>query len=474
MNIREFMSKLPYPIEYTAKYLYGAIPIRFRFGGVFWETYNFLQESQWWSKKELEEYQLLQLRKLLHHAYKNVPYYRRLFDERGIEPYEFKDLKDLRKIPYLTKDIIRNNLPDLVAINYPKSKLESVMTGGTTGIPLMFYQEKGVSNSREYAFIFSLWERVGFNIGDKRVIIRGVVHKKIRGKKFWEYNPVDRTLVLSSLNMTDEFLLEYVSIIREFQPDFLHVYPSVITILAKFMKKRNIKLFKNLKAILCSSENLYQWQRNLLEEIFQCRVFSWYGHAEKVVLAGECELNTDYHISPEYGITEIVDKKNNLVSKENDLGEIVATGFNNYVLPFIRYKTEDLAVYSGQSCNCGRAHTLLKRVVGRKQEYFVDKNGSLITFIWADKPLWNFREEIKTYQYVQDVPGKVLLRIAVHSKFLPSDIEIIKKNFLDLYTNFDIEIEFVEGITKTRNGKIKYLIQNVPIKDFSTNNDFRA
>jgi len=465
--------KIPAPIRSYAKYVYSFVHPSYRYSKTFWETYNFLQKSQWWSKEKLEEYQMQQLRRLLHHAYENVPYYRRLFNEIGMNPYKFKDSRDLRKIPYLTKDIIRNNLSDLLARNYPKSKIESVTTGGTTGMPLMFYQEKVASESREYSFIFSLWKRVGFNIGDKRVIIRRPVSKKIRSKKFWEYNPVERALVLSSLNMTVEFLPKYLSLIREFQPDFLHVYPSVITILAKFMKNRNIKPFKNLKAILCSSENLYLWQRNLLEEVFQCQVFSWYGQAEKVVLAGECESNTDYHIFPEYGITEIVDKENNLVSKENDVGEIVATGFNNYVLPLIRYKTEDIAIYRGQSCNCGRNYPLLKRVIGRKQQYFVDKNGSLISFIWADKPLWNFIERINAYQYVQDLPGKVLLKIAVHSKLLPSDIEIIKKNFLDLYTNFDIEIKFVKDILKTKGGKFKYLVQNVPIK-LGTNSDFRA
>jgi len=465
MSIKKFKEKLPYPIKQAAKYLYGVIPLRIRYRKEFWETYKFLQESQWWSKEKLEEYQMQQLRKLLHHAYENVPYYRRLFDKKGINPYEFKELKDLRKIPYLTKDIVRNNLPDLVARNYPKSKLESVTTGGTTDVPLMFYQEKGASSSRENAFIFSLWKRVGFNIADKRVIIRRPISKKIRSKKFWEYNPIERALILSSLDMTDEFLLEYISIIRKFQPDFLHVYPSVITILAKFMKGRNIKPFKNLKAILCSSENLYPWQRVLFTEIFQCRVFSWYGQAEKVVLASECELNTKYHISPEYGITEIIDEKNNLVSKENDIGEIVATGFNNYILPFIRYKTGDLAVYGKQSCNCGRNYPLLKRIIGRKQQYFVDKSWSLITFIWAEKPLWNFIEKIRAYQYVQDFPGKVLLKIEACNEFSQSDTDNIIENFLDLYTNIDIEVKFVKSIPKTRSGKVKYLVQNVPVKD---------
>jgi len=103
----------------------------------FLKWYNFLQESQWWSKEKLEEYQIQQLSKLLNHAYKNVPYYRRVFDERGLKPKDIQDFKDLQKLPYLTKEIIQDNLPNLVARNYPRSKLRYATTGGSTGIPMI-------------------------------------------------------------------------------------------------------------------------------------------------------------------------------------------------------------------------------------------------------------------------------------------------------------------------------------------------
>jgi len=94
--------KLPKSVQYAAGYAYGVIPPSIRYGKVFRETYAFLQESQWWSREQLEEYQLEQLSKLLHHAYENVPYYRRVFDERGLKPRDIQDLKDLQKLPYLT------------------------------------------------------------------------------------------------------------------------------------------------------------------------------------------------------------------------------------------------------------------------------------------------------------------------------------------------------------------------------------
>jgi len=95
---------LPYPLKQGLKYVYGAIPLPIRYGKVFRETYAFLQESQWWSRERLEEYQLQKLSKLLYHAYENVPYYRKVFDERGLKPTDIRDFKDLQMLPYLMND----------------------------------------------------------------------------------------------------------------------------------------------------------------------------------------------------------------------------------------------------------------------------------------------------------------------------------------------------------------------------------
>ena len=108
MALREIVKQLPYPMQQSVRYSYSLIPPRIRYGRVFWETYNFLQKSQWWSKERLEEFQMLQLNKLLNHAYENVPYYRRIL-MKGLP----KDIKDLRLTSYFDKEIIRN-LSDLV------------------------------------------------------------------------------------------------------------------------------------------------------------------------------------------------------------------------------------------------------------------------------------------------------------------------------------------------------------------------
>jgi len=467
MCLKDFAKSLPHPVKQGLYYVYGSTSPRFRYGKVFWQTYNFLQESQWWSREKLEEYQMQQLEKLLRHAYENVPYYRRVFDERGLKLKDIQDFDDLKKLPYLTKEIVRENLPDLMARNYPKSKVRHVTTGGSTGIPLGFYHEKGASEAKERAFIITLWHRVNFKMDDRCVVLRGnVVHSANKGK-FWEYDPLNKNLVLSSYHMTNETFPKYIAKIRESRPDFIQAYPSAITILARFMKKNNIEPFSSVKALLCGSENLYSCQRELLEEVFQCKVYSWYGHSEQAALAGECEKSTYYHIQPEYGIVELINKDGNPATNEDELGEIVASGVSNFVCPFIRYRTGDLAIPSNGKCECGRNYPLLKRVEGRLQEFIVANDGSLIALGPAIFGIHDTEwTKVKQIQFLQEIPGESVIKVVKGSSCSDAEtaayvLRLFKARFAG---RCKLDVKFVDHIPRTKSGKFRFLVQKLPIE----------
>ncbi len=466
MDLKKFAQHLPYPLKQPLRYIYGAIPPSIRYGKVFWETYNFLQESQWWSREKLEEYQMQQLSKLLSHAYENVPYYRKVFDERGLKPKDIQNFGDLRKLPYLTKEIIQKNLPNLVARNYPKSKLQYVTTGGSTGIPVGLYHERGILDAKEWAFMLTQWNRVGFKIGDRCVVLRGtVVHSASKGN-FWEYDPASKNLILSSYHIADETLPNYIARIREFKPRFIQAYPSAITILARFMRENDVKPFPTVKAILCGSENLYSWQRELLEEVFRCRVYSWYGHSEQAALAGECEKNTYYHIFPEYGFVELIDDNGKPVTEDGKMGEIVATGLNNFACPLIRYRTMDLAVPSNAKCKCGRNYPLLTKVEGRLQDLVVTKDKRLITLtalIFAQH--FKAFSKVTEMQLVQEKEGEVTVKIVKTSQYSTDDEkEILSTMRGAVSTGLDVNFDYVDHIPRTRSGKYRFLIQKLPVE----------
>jgi Coenzyme F390 synthetase len=207
------------------------------------KKYDFLNKSQYWSSNKLEKYQMKELKKLLNHSYKNVPYYTKVFEEINLKPKDFSSLNDLKLFPLLTKEIIINNFSDFIPKNYSKKQLEYVTTGGSTGIPVGFFYEKKNTNQKELAFIKTLWDRVSYDFRDKVVILRGDIINPslIRKGEFWDYS--FNKLIMSSYHMTDTNLFGYVKKIREYNPKFMLGYPSSITLLAKFMEKNDIKSF---------------------------------------------------------------------------------------------------------------------------------------------------------------------------------------------------------------------------------------
>lgn len=470
--MKEVVKKLPYPIKQSIKYAYGAIPPRIRYGKVFWETYNFLQESQWWGKKKLEEYQMGKIKELVNHAYKKVPYYQKSFDRIGLKPEVIKDIGDFRRIPLVSKDIMRNNEDEFLATGYNKSKLKYGTTGGTTGTPFGFYKDAGYSYQREWAFMFTQWNRVGYEWNDKRAILRGDVP---RGNRLWEYNPSNNTLVLSTSQMTEDNLKKYVRKIRTFRPDFLHGYPSAIFVLARFVKESGVKNFPRMKAVLAGSEKLYDWQREVIESALNIRAFNWYGQAEQVILAGECECSNLYHSFPEYGVLELVDERGNIIEEPNKLGEIVGTSFNNYVMPFIRYKTGDWGEYSDTQCQCNRNYPLLKRVEGRwLQEMIVGKennlvSASIIARIALNRGYSNAFDNVEQFQFYQDKKGEVVFNIVKGKAYTENDTKRIRNELLKrLGKDMKLEIRFVDDIVRPSNRKCRFLIQKLPI-EFNNN-----
>ncbi|MBK5240622.1 phenylacetate--CoA ligase family protein [Clostridium sp.] len=456
--IKQLIKKMPNIIKAPIFNAYNSLPDAYKYGRTFNSTYKFLKNSEWWSEVQHSEYQLKKIKGIIKYSYENVPYYTRLFNENNIKPEDIQSFDDLKKIPYLTKDIIRNNTDDLVSRKYNKEKLDYVTTGGTTGIPMGFYQDKHREWEVECAYTANLWSRIGYDKGKsyKMVILRGNIPKD------GDYEYIGKNLILSSFNLIEGKMNSYIRRMIDFNPDFIQAYPSAIGLLSNYIiaNKLNIRI-TNLKAIICASENIYDFQRKKLEKSFNTKVYSFYGHTEHSCLAGECEVSNYYHLQSEYGYTELINKNGFDALKEDEAGEVVCTGFNNYAFPFIRYRTGDIAINSNKKCACKRNYKLIKKIGGREQDYFIDKSGSKVTFTCSDDALWNVSHKIFLYQYVQNEPGSVVLYIQRKSEFTKDDENCVIRDFKRFYQRFDIELRFIDQIEKSVTGKFRYLVQNI-------------
>lgn len=434
---------------------------------IFLRQYSLLRDSQWWDAKRLSEYQLTQLRKLIRHAYANVPYYKRLLDACRLSPDDVRDVRDLHRIPCLTRDDVKNHFEEMVTKNASPSRLSIMGTSGTTGMPLRFYVDRSAIDAAEFAFVALAWNRVGYRFGDKVVVLRGV--RYLDPNKTFAFDFGNR-LRLSSLAMTEENMLTYTKLIRQYEPRFIQALPSSIFLLARFMKENGVPPFPSVKALLLASEVIYDFQRRVLEEVFKCRVFSTYGQLERTVLAGECECSTHYHVSPEYGVTELIGRDGEPITEDGESGEVVGTGFLGWVTPFIRYRTGDIATYTSDKCRCGRNYPLLKSIEGRVQEYLVSDHGSLIPFSaltaaynhdvgWANK-------RIKQIQFLQEEAGNIEIQVVKEPSYSDSEVtaQLLKWTQTRFGGSFKAKVNIVNDISPTESGKYEYFIQKLPIR----------
>ncbi|MDY6794604.1 MAG: phenylacetate--CoA ligase family protein [Actinomycetota bacterium] len=452
MRLTDVTTRLPDPVKRPLRHIYGMVMPSLTSGRVFRETYDFLQESQWWSRKRLEEYQLEQLSMLLDHAYRNVPYYRGIFDERGLKPGDIQDLEDLKKLPCLTKDEFKSNFSQLVTTNVDVRNMRMGHTSGTSGKALQFYTST-VCRQKELAFVFHQWSRVGYESGDRRVELRGPV---MSGKKLAERDYSLRVLRLSPRIENVEAARHLLGKIRDFKADFIHGYPSAVADFARFIKQYGLVVPFRIKAVLFASELVYGWQREMVEDVFDCRVFAHYGLSEQVILAAECENSPYYHCLPQYGITEFDPVTN----------EIIGTGFINYVNPFIRYRSNDIAASVVRRCDrCNREYfPVFKEVEGRIADYIVTSRG-LIGPAALTHP-FNELRHIKNTQIVQEEPDLTVLRVVPWERERTPDYRIevdrLRRTLHEVLGNdMRIVVEESDEIETTASGKLKWIASHV-------------
>jgi phenylacetate-CoA ligase len=458
---REVYRISPWWFKRSAGQLYAMLPMRVRYGRLLHEARELLAESQWWSDEQHREYQWSRMKQLLEHCYRHVPYYRRAMREAGLAPGDFKAPEDWCRLPLLTKDVIRSHKEDLVAENLRALRL-AANTGGSTGQPLELYWERGRTRSLERAFMWRQWAWGGFRYGQKTMVTRGQRVKE----GLWHYDPIDRQLFVNAYNLSQEAICTILGKLRRFRPVSIQAYPSTATTFALTMRERGDPPIEGVKVLLCGSENLYPEQKKLLQEAFQARVYSWYGHAEVCCLAGYCDQADDYHVYSEYGYVELVDPSGKVLEwRPGQRGEIVGTSLINDVMPLVRYRTGDIGVAGPQQCVCGRRYRLLARVEGRKQEYIITADGraiSLTGLVFGQH--WHAFSKIRQLQLVQDKPGVVVVLVVKGAGFDEQDeVEIKTKMTRCVGEGFEARVEYVESIPTTATGKHIFLRQALAV-----------
>ena len=427
-------------------------------------NYEFVQAAQWWSAEEIKEYQLGKLQSICSLSYTKSPYYRRVFDAIGFHPDALRNLEDFAVLPTINRRTIQEHADEMCTQSTKRHSVDLCATGGTGGSPVYFYMDRKRS-AIEYAYLVVSWERAGYRLGLPMGVFRGHNIKPNCKGLYYEYDPVFHHHYYSSYHMTDSNMRRYLEHLVKIGPCFLHVYPSSAACLVRFLHRSGMDTPANILGIIAESENVYPDQRADIEKTFNVRMFSCYGHSEKLVLAAECENSTDYHVWPTYGYFELLDENSKPVTSPGSRGEIVGTGFIGTVMPFIRYRTGDYATYVGNQCEaCGRKHIVLRDIRGhRTQEVLIAADGTALpwTGLSVDGNTDTFIH-VRQIQFYQDTPGRATLKIVPGDGFSDDNRRRVYEFFVwKLEGTIEFTMELTDNIPLSPRGKAIYVDQRI-------------
>ena len=456
-----FYKRLPDWAKYFLAYPFRILPREYYLGKNYKKIINDAIKLDYASKEKIEEYQFLKLSQLLQEAYQWIPYYKTEWDKLGVDLKQIQSFSDFKKnIPVINKEDIQKNLSRFISTKYPVNKHMIENTAGSTGKPLSLYYLKGYSRIADRAYTDFMWNRIGYKVGNKIARLRG---DYFGPEKISSFDPYRNTLMLSSFTLNSQNIYKYIEQLRKYKIEFISAYPSSLINLIQLGE--NIDGYcPDLKGIMLGSENIYEWQIDLVKGFFQINnIFLDYGQGELSVWAGTCNHSSKYHFHPGFSYTEFIDENNRdeNLNIENKIVKIIGTGFYNPLMPFIRYNTNDLGILSNSKCGCGRNHQILDTILGRKQEMAIGFNGEKITLtaLLCGRHS-DFLHHLYKIQFINTSPGELDIKIITKETFnINHKAEIINNFSNSGGMPFNCNINEVDKLIQTENGKEKVLIK---------------
>lgn len=439
---------------------YRYLPTSMRRGGAYRRYLEVLENRD---RETISAYARARLADTLHWAVQTVPAYRHLaevvHDEQ--DPY-----RALRHFPLTTKADIKSNIGRYLSTATPEGKRLRTFTGGSTAEPMLFYLEKDVTRSKEYAFMEDFHARIGYRDGDLVLALRGrtVPTASRPNGRLWMYEPIKRQLILSSDHLQARWMPQYIDALRRWRPRFIQAFPSALYPLALWLQEHPAPdVTERIRGVMLYSENVYDYQMRLFRHVFGCPVLKHYGHSERVLMGASMPDDERYFFWPQYGHLELVNEAGQPIVESGVIGEIVGTSFDNRVMPFIRYRTGDLAAWSDKPEHPELGgFQVLERIEGRLQEFVICHDGRQVSICTLGAAHFEELAGVDAIQYEQFEPGSVVLKVATRTALSEQDKRKISAA-IESKTQEGCKVSVVEvaEIPRTARGKHVMLIQHV-------------
>lgn len=420
---------------------------------------KFVNENQYWSTDQIYHYQLKMLKSQIEHVYANVAYYRRIMKDLGIEPGDFSTIEDIRHFPIIGKEQIMAEFDSFLADDYLKYHPMERSTGGTTGIPFKYFNDTA-SWGLNWATKIRTFSWGGYRLGTEKLaeLKGGSMARKgsfSPQTMFWKY--LLNYYSIPIINMDSHTMGFHFRQIVKKDIRFIRGYPSALYTFAKYLEANNV--IYPMKGIFTTAEMLYDYQRKLIEKVFDNHILDQYGCGEGMGGANQCEVHRGYHVNIETSYLELVDN-NGYPSQKGKEGEIVLTSLQDYSMPFIRYKPGDMAIMSTSRCGCGRTLPLLDKIIGRTSDLIELPNGRTLNGLSIPFEAWS--DKIDRFQLVQEEKDLLVLNLVPKAGFTDSDERQIRELLVhNAGPDIRVVLEKVAHIDQSSAGKFRYVISKV-------------
>ncbi len=421
-----------------------------------------LERTQWLSPAELEEMQLVSLRRLLVHAFTTCPYYRQEWLARGLDPQQVHSLSDFAvRWPLVTREIVQVHRPQMRS-TAPPSPLIPKATGGSSGVPLQFDIDME-SYERRWGATYRGYGWAGGEPGSKQLYLWGV---PLGQRSWWAqmkdalYHRFHRHLVLNSFDFTPARVSEFLGHLNRYRPDVIVAYTNPLYEFARALDERKITPCSP-RSIIVGAEKLHPFQRERIQRVFQAPVFETYGSREFMLLGAECDRHEGLHLTAENHIVEVVDDEGRPVPPGEE-GNVVVTDLTNAGMPFIRYVNGDRAIAGWGRCTCGRGLPLLRKVTGRRLDMVRAPDGRQVPGEFFPHLIKDF-PAIERFQVIQDTADVVQVRVVLRPDWCDDHRRALEAEMSKVLGPL-VRIEFlpVKEIPLTAAGKLQVVVSRVP------------
>jgi phenylacetate-CoA ligase len=446
--------KFPVFLQNIACSIEGYRIKRRRFGGNFDSVRRKIENRLQVSHDELCEFRDIRLRKFLRYSYETVPYYRQLFLNNDIHPHDMQSLNDLKKLPLLTREVVQKNRIHLLSNAIPRNQWRYTQTSGSTGAGVIVANSRDASHELwAVCFRYRRWHGLEPGTWSGHFGGKPVVPSNQKRPPYWRYNLPGKQVLFSAYHLNENNLKYYVNELKRRKLPWLHGYPSLLSLVATYVVDKKIDLGYQISWVTIGSENLLPQQTEVIQKAFGVRPRQHYAMTEMAANISECERGK-LHVDEDFAAVEFIPING------GDTCKIVGTNLSNLAMPLIRYDIQDNAqIDPNDSCDCGKPGRIVKSIDGRKEDYIILKDGTIhgrTAFIF--KYMVNIREA----QIYQHEPGKITIRIVKGEHYTNTDEKfLIEKLHERFNSNLDFDIQYVPELTRTRTGKLRFVISDI-------------